>query len=49
VKPGLFLALACYGWLGRWSKKTGGASTKLQARLAPHSVLMLLLTAPAKT
>jgi alpha-galactosidase len=32
-----------------WSKKTGDTSTKLQARLAPHSVLMLLLTGPTKS
>jgi alpha-galactosidase len=38
-----------YGWSDLWSKKTGDTSTTLQARLAPHSVLMLRLTGPAKT
>jgi alpha-galactosidase len=39
---------AVYRWSDLWSKKTGDTSTTLQARLAPHSVLMLLLTGPAK-
>jgi alpha-galactosidase len=38
-----------YSWSDLWSKKTGDTSTKLEARLAPHSVLMLRLTGPAKT
>jgi alpha-galactosidase len=38
-----------YNWSDLWSKKTGDTSTKLEARLAPHSVLMLRLTGPAKT
>jgi len=38
-----------YRWSDLWSKKTGDTNTKLQARLAPHSVLMLLLTGPAKS
>ena len=38
-----------YGGSELWSKKTGDTSTKLEARLAPHSVLMLRLTGPAKT
>jgi alpha-galactosidase len=38
-----------YRWSDLWSKKTGDTSTKLQARLTPHSVLMLLLTGPAKS
>jgi len=37
-----------YSWSDLWSKKTGDTSTKLEARLAPHSVLMLRLTGPAK-
>jgi alpha-galactosidase len=37
-----------YRWSDLWSKNTGDTSTKLEARLAPHSVLMLLLTGPAK-
>jgi alpha-galactosidase len=37
-----------YGWSDLWSKKTGDTSSTLEARLAPHSVLMLLLTGPAK-
>jgi len=37
-----------YRWSDLWSKKTGDTSAKLEARLAPHSVLMLLLTGPAK-
>ncbi|HTN39757.1 MAG TPA: glycoside hydrolase family 27 protein, partial [Asticcacaulis sp.] len=37
-----------YRWSDVWTKKTGDTSTTLQARLAPHSVLMLRLTAPAK-
>ena len=37
-----------YRWSDLWSKKTGDTGTTLQARLAPHSVLMLLLTGPAK-
>ena len=37
-----------YRWSDLWTKKTGDTSTTLQARLAPHSVLMLLLTGPAK-
>ena len=37
-----------YRWSDLWSKKTGDTGTKLDARLAPHSVLMLLLTGPAK-
>ena len=38
-----------YRWSDLCSTKTGDTSTKLQARLAPHSVLMLLLTGPAKS
>jgi alpha-galactosidase len=37
-----------YSWSDLWTKKTGDTSTTLLARLAPHSVLMLLLTGPAK-
>jgi alpha-galactosidase len=37
-----------YRWSDLWSKKTGDTSSKLEARLAPHSVLMLRLTGPAK-
>jgi alpha-galactosidase len=37
-----------YRWSDLWSKKTGDTSATLEARLAPHSVLMLLLTGPAK-
>jgi alpha-galactosidase len=37
-----------YRWSDLWSKKTGDTSSKLETRLAPHSVLMLLLTGPAK-
>jgi alpha-galactosidase len=37
-----------YRWSDLWSKKTGDTSAKLDARLAPHSVLMILLTGPAK-
>ena len=37
-----------YGWSDLWSNKTGDTSSTLEARLAPHSVLMLLLTGPAK-
>lgn len=39
---------AVYRWSDLWSKKTGDTSGKLEARLAPHSVLMLRLTGPAK-
>jgi len=39
---------AVYRWSDLWTKNTGDTSTTLQARLAPHSVLMLLLTGPAK-
>ncbi|WP_264938600.1 glycoside hydrolase family 27 protein [Sphingomonas caeni] len=37
-----------YRWSDLWSTKTGDTSVNLQARLAPHSVLMLLLTGPTK-
>jgi alpha-galactosidase len=37
-----------YRWSDLWSKKTGDTSSKLEARVAPHSVLMLRLTGPAK-
>jgi alpha-galactosidase len=37
-----------YRWSDLWSKKTGDTGAKLEARLAPHGVLMLLLTAPSK-
>jgi alpha-galactosidase len=37
-----------YRWSDLWSKKTGDTSAKLDARLAPHSVLILLLSDPAK-
>ena len=39
---------AVYRWSDLWSKKTGDTSGKLQARLTPHSVLMLRLSGPAK-
>ena len=37
-----------YRWSDLWGKRTGDTSAKLEARLAPHSVLMLLLSGPAK-